>query len=148
MAQVSARYPDDKEAAILYALILSVNFDPADQTFSNQLKAARILEPIFIEQPEHPGVAHYLIHSYDYPPIAQQGLDAAQRYSKIAPDAAARAAHALAHLHARRRVARFGGVEPRIGAGRRRPDDEQRARLRLHGLRAAAARAGSARRRR
>ena len=100
MAQVSARYPDDKEAAILYALILSVNFDPADQTFSNQLKAARILEPIFIEQPEHPGVAHYLIHSYDYPPIAQQGLDAAQRYSKIAPDAA-HALHMPSHIFTR-----------------------------------------------
>jgi tetratricopeptide (TPR) repeat protein len=100
MAQVSARYPDDKEAAILYALILSVNFDPADQTFSNQLKAAGILEPIFVQQPEHPGVAHYLIHSYDYPPIAQQGLNAAQRYSKIAPDAA-HALHMPSHIFTR-----------------------------------------------
>jgi tetratricopeptide (TPR) repeat protein len=100
MAQVSSRYPDDKEAAILYALILSVNFDPADQTFSNQLKAAGILEPIFVQQPEHPGVAHYLIHSYDYPPIAQQGLNAAQRYSKIAPDAA-HALHMPSHIFTR-----------------------------------------------
>ena len=100
MAQVSARYPDDKEAAILYALILSVNFDPSDQTFSNQLKAAGILEPIFVQQPEHPGVAHYLIHSYDYPPIAQQGVDAARRYSKIAPDAA-HALHMPSHIFTR-----------------------------------------------
>ncbi len=100
MAQVAARYPDDKEAAILYALVLSVNFDPADQTFSNQLRAARILEPIFVEQPEHPGVAHYLIHSYDYPPIAQQGLEAARRYSKIAPDAA-HALHMPSHIFTR-----------------------------------------------
>jgi Tfp pilus assembly protein PilF len=100
MAQVASRYPDDKEAAILYALILSVNFDPADQTFSNQLRAAKILEPIFVQQPEHPGVAHYLIHSYDYPPIANHGLDAARRYSKIAPDAP-HAQHMPSHIFTR-----------------------------------------------
>ena len=55
---------------MLYALILSANFDPRDRKYTNQLKAAQILEPIFKQQPEHPGVAHYLIHSYDYPPIA------------------------------------------------------------------------------
>ena len=100
MEQVAARYPDDKEAAILYALILSVNFDPADRTYSNQLKAAQILDPIFVAQPEHPGVAHYLIHSYDYPPIAQHGLDAARRYSKIAPDAT-HAQHMPSHIFTR-----------------------------------------------
>jgi hypothetical protein len=100
MAQLSSRYPDDKEAAILYALVLSVNFDPADRTYSNQLKATRILEPIFVQQPEHPGVAHYLIHSYDYPPIAAHGLGAAQRYSKIAPDAA-HALHMPSHIFTR-----------------------------------------------
>ena len=100
MAQVASRYPDDKEAAILYALILSVNFDPGDRTYSNQLKAARILEPIFVTQPEHPGVAHYLIHTYDYPPIAPHGLDAAKRYSKIAPDAT-HALHMPSHIFTR-----------------------------------------------
>jgi Tfp pilus assembly protein PilF len=100
MAQVASRYPDDKEAAILYALIVSVNFDPADQTFSNQLKAAKALEPIFVQQPEHPGVAHYLIHSYDFPPIASHGLDAAKRYSKIAPDAP-HAQHMPSHIFTR-----------------------------------------------
>jgi Tfp pilus assembly protein PilF len=100
MAQVASRYPDDTEAAILYALILSVNFDPADRTFSNQLKAAKILEPIFAQQPEHPGAAHYLIHSYDYPPIAQHGLEAARRYSKIAPDAT-HAQHMPSHIFTR-----------------------------------------------
>ncbi len=100
MAQVSSRYPDDREAAILYALILSVNFDPADRTYSNQLKAARILEPIFVTQPEHPGVAHYLIHSYDYPPIAHHGLDAAKRYAKIAADAS-HAQHMPSHIFTR-----------------------------------------------
>lgn len=100
MAQVSIRYPDDKEAAILYGLILSVNFDPADRTFSSQLKAAKILEPIFELQPEHPGAAHYLIHSYDYPPIAQHGIAAAKRYSKIAPDAP-HAQHMPSHIFTR-----------------------------------------------
>jgi Tfp pilus assembly protein PilF len=100
MAQVASRYPDDKEAAILHGLIVSVNFDPADRTFSNQLKAAKILEPIFVQQPEHPGAAHYLIHSYDYPPIANHGLDAARRYSKIAPDAP-HAQHMPSHIFTR-----------------------------------------------
>jgi tetratricopeptide (TPR) repeat protein len=71
-----------------------------DKTFARQLKAARILEPIFVEQPEHPGVAHYLIHSYDYPPIAQKGLSAARRYSDIAPSAA-HALHMPSHIFTR-----------------------------------------------
>jgi len=100
MAQVAARYPEDKEATILYALVLSVNFDPNDKKYTNQLKAAGILEPIMIQQPEHPGVAHYLIHSYDYPPLAQKGLEAAKRYSKIAPDAA-HALHMPSHIFSR-----------------------------------------------
>ena len=61
MEQVMQRYPQDSEAATLYALTLSANFDPADRKYTNQLKAAAILEPIFKQQPEHPGVAHYLI---------------------------------------------------------------------------------------
>jgi Tfp pilus assembly protein PilF len=97
---VMQRYPQDREAAILYALILSANFDPTDRKYTNQLKAARVLEPIFKEQPQHPGVAHYLIHSYDYPPIAAQGMDAARRYSKIAPDAA-HALHMPSHIFTR-----------------------------------------------
>jgi Tfp pilus assembly protein PilF len=100
MAGVAARYPDDTEAAILYALVLSVNFDPNDKQYTNQLKAAAILEPIMQKQPDHPGAAHYLIHSYDYPPIAKQGLDAAKRYSKIAPDAA-HALHMPSHIFSR-----------------------------------------------
>jgi tetratricopeptide (TPR) repeat protein len=71
-----------------------------DKTFAKQLKAARILEPIFAAQPEHPGVAHYLIHSYDYPPIAQKGLPAARRYADIAPDAA-HALHMPSHIFTR-----------------------------------------------
>jgi tetratricopeptide (TPR) repeat protein len=100
LEQVMQRYPRDSEAATLYALVLSANFDPADRTYANQLKAAAILEPIFKQQPQHPGVAHYLIHSYDYPPIAQHGLDAARRYSRIAPDAA-HALHMPSHIFTR-----------------------------------------------
>jgi Tfp pilus assembly protein PilF len=100
LEQVMNRYPQDKEAAILYALVLSANFDPTDRKYTNQLKAAAVLEPIFKQQPEHPGVAHYLIHSYDYPPIAKQGLDAARRYDKIAPDAP-HALHMPSHIFTR-----------------------------------------------
>jgi len=100
MLEVSTRYPSDTEATILYALVLSANFDPADKKYTNQLRAARTLEPVFAKQPDHPGVAHYLIHSYDYPAIAPQGLDAAKRYSKIAPDAT-HAQHMPSHIFTR-----------------------------------------------
>jgi hypothetical protein len=100
MARLAARHPDDKEASILSALVTSANFDPADKTYANQLKAAKILEPIFVAQPNHPGVAHYLIHSYDYPPIAKHGLEAAKRYAKIAPDAT-HALHMPSHIFTR-----------------------------------------------
>ena len=100
MEQVAQRYPDDTEALTLYALVLSANFDPTDKQYTNQLKAATLLEPIFRAQPEHPGVAHYLIHSYDYPPLAQKGLDAARRYARIAPGAA-HAQHMPSHIFTR-----------------------------------------------
>lgn len=100
MEQVAQRYPDDPEASTLYALVLSANFDPADKQYTNQLKAATILEPIFKAQPDHPGAAHYLIHSYDYPPLAQKGLDAARRYARIAPGAA-HALHMPSHIFTR-----------------------------------------------
>jgi hypothetical protein len=100
MSKLAARYPNDKEAAILSALITSANFDPADKTYANQLKAAKVLEPLFAAQPNHPGVAHYLIHSYDYPPIAKQGLEAAKRYADIAPDAP-HALHMPSHIFTR-----------------------------------------------
>jgi len=100
MGQVAARYPQDTEATILYALVTSVNFDPTDKQYKNQLKAARLLEPIFASQPEHPGAAHYLIHSYDYPPLANDGLTAARRYAKIAPEAA-HAQHMPSHIFTR-----------------------------------------------
>ena len=100
MAQLAARYPDDKEAAILSALVTSANFNPTDKAYANQLKAARILEPLAKSDPDHPGVAHYLIHSYDYPAIAKHGVEAAKLYAKIAPDAA-HALHMPSHIFTR-----------------------------------------------
>lgn len=100
MATLAARYPDDMEASILSALATSANFNPADKTYANQLKAASILEPLFKAHPDHPGIAHYLIHSYDYPPIAKQGLEAAKSYAKIAPDAP-HALHMPSHIFTR-----------------------------------------------
>ena len=100
LEQVMQRYPEDTEAAMLYALVLSANFDPSDKKYTKQLKAAGILEPLFKAQPEHPGAAHYLIHSYDYPPIAAQGLEAARRYGQIAPDAP-HALHMPSHIFTR-----------------------------------------------
>jgi tetratricopeptide (TPR) repeat protein len=100
MEQLAQRYPDDDEAQIYYALTLNVAASPADKTLSNQIKGTQILEPIFKRQPQHPGVAHYLIHLYDYPAIAEKGLDAAKRYAKIAP-AAPHAQHMPSHIFTR-----------------------------------------------
>ena len=100
MEQLAQRYPDDDEAQIHYALALNTSASPADKTYANQLKGAAILEPIAKRQPQHPGVAHYLIHLYDYPPIAEKGLEAARRYAKIAP-AAAHAQHMPSHIFTR-----------------------------------------------
>ncbi len=100
MEQLAQRYPEDGEAAIFYALALNLAADPADKSYARQLKAASVLEPIFAAQPNHPGVAHYLIHSYDYPPIAYKGLPAARRYASIAPSAA-HALHMPSHIFTR-----------------------------------------------
>ena len=100
MEALAAKYPDDDEAQIFYAITLNVAASPADKTFANQLKGAAILEPIWQRQPQHPGVAHYLIHLYDYPAIADKGLLAALRYSKVAPNAP-HAQHMPSHIFTR-----------------------------------------------
>ena len=100
MQRVHERYPDDSEAAVFYALALDATARPTDKTYANQRKAAEILEPIFDTQPNHPGVAHYLIHSYDYPSLADRGLPAARRYGQIAP-AAPHALHMPSHIFTR-----------------------------------------------
>ncbi len=87
MEKIVAAYPDDMEAKIFYALAVSQNALATDKTYANQLKATAILEPLFREHPEHPGLAHYIIHAYDHPPLAPRAVDAARRYAKIAPSA-------------------------------------------------------------
>lgn len=87
MGQLASRYPDDHEAQIFYALAIAASEDPADKTYAGRLKAGAILEKLFAEEPEHPGLAHYIIHTYDVPPLASRALVAARRYSDIAPDA-------------------------------------------------------------
>jgi tetratricopeptide (TPR) repeat protein len=97
---VAKRFPEDDEAQIFYAIYLTATQSPTDKTFADTLKAAQILEPQFKKHPNHPGVAHYLIHSYDYPPIAEKGLNAAKRYAEIAPSAP-HALHMPSHIFTR-----------------------------------------------
>lgn len=100
MGRVASRYPTDTEAQILYALALNATAVPTDKTFANQLKAASILEPLFKKYPEHPGVAHYLIHTYDYAKLADKGLPAARVYAEIAPSVP-HALHMPSHIFSR-----------------------------------------------
>ena len=112
MERLAARYPDDAEAAIFYALALNITAQPTDKTYANQLKAAAILEKLYAQQPQHPGIAHYLIHSYDYPSIAQKGLVAARSYASMAP-AVPHALHMPSHI-----FTRLGLWQESIGANR------------------------------
>jgi tetratricopeptide (TPR) repeat protein len=86
MKDVAAKYPEDHEAQIFYALALTVSEDPSDKTYAGRLQAGAILEKLFEEEPTHPGLAHYIIHTYDVPALAGRALVAARRYSEIAPD--------------------------------------------------------------
>ena len=87
MEKVAAKYPEDHEAQIFYELSIAASEDPADKTYAGRMKAGAILERLFREEPDHPGLAHYIIHTYDVPPLAERALPAARRYSDIAPDA-------------------------------------------------------------
>jgi tetratricopeptide (TPR) repeat protein len=100
MATTHQDYPDDREAASFYALSLLASEPDNDTTFANRKQAAAILEKLFAVEPDHPGVAHYLIHSYDKPQLAQLGLPAARSYAQIAP-AAPHALHMPSHIFAR-----------------------------------------------
>ena len=100
MADVARGNPRDPEAQIFYALALIATASPADKSHANQRRAADILEPIYRRQPEHPGVAHYLIHAYDSAELASRGLGAARAYSKIAPSAP-HALHMPSHIFTR-----------------------------------------------
>ncbi|HXE91148.1 MAG TPA: tetratricopeptide repeat protein [Terriglobales bacterium] len=102
MEKLHQRYPRDKEAAIFYSLALlgTAQAQPPDKSYARQRKAGAILEPLFAAQPDHPGLAHYLIHSYDFPTLAAQGLNAARRYARIAP-AVPHALHMPSHIFIR-----------------------------------------------
>jgi tetratricopeptide (TPR) repeat protein len=113
---LAAKYPQDDEAQIFSALYVAGTQSQADQTYAAYLKAAAVLEKQFLKYPDHPGVAHYLIHSYDAPPIASKGLDAARRYSKIAPDAP-HALHMPSHI-----FTRVGAWEDSVTLNRRSAD--------------------------
>lgn len=98
MQQLYERYPQDTEAAVFYALALNESANLADKTYANQRKAAAILEKVLSEQPEHPGAIHYLIHCYDYAPMAHEGIGAANKYASIAPSAP-HALHMPSHIY-------------------------------------------------
>ncbi len=101
MEQLSRRYPTDREAGVFYALTLIAKGAMAgDKSYPNEKKAARILNLVLAREPQHPGVTHYLIHSYDYPALAHLALPAARSYAKIAP-ASAHAQHMPSHIFTR-----------------------------------------------
>jgi len=100
MQHIYETYPEDREAAIFYALAVRANAPIADKTYANQKKASAILEKLFAQYPDHPGLAHYIIHCDDYPALAPLALDAARRYAKIAPDAP-HALHMPSHIFTR-----------------------------------------------
>ena len=100
MSKVAARYPADTEASVFYALSLAMSVDLADKTYAKQLKAGAILQELFRKEPRHPGVAHYIIHSYDFPALAPRALVAARAYARIAPDSP-HALHMPSHIFTR-----------------------------------------------
>jgi tetratricopeptide (TPR) repeat protein len=112
MESLSAKYPEDREGAAFYALSLLSTAPPTDKTYSNQKKAAVILERIFTENPKHPGAAHYIIHSFDSPALAPLALNAARSYAKIAPSAP-HALHMPSHI-----FTRLGDWEDSIASNR------------------------------
>jgi hypothetical protein len=100
MEALAAKEPADTEAKIFYAIAITAAAPPTDKTYANQLKAGRILEPIWAKQPNHPGLAHYIIHTYDIPALAPKAARAAERYAVIAPSAA-HALHMPSHTFTR-----------------------------------------------
>ena len=100
MSELVTRQPADTEAIIFHALSLTAAASPTDKTYANQLRAGSILETLWAKQPDHPGLAHYIIHSYDYPALADKAREAARRYATIAPSAA-HALHMPSHTFTR-----------------------------------------------
>jgi tetratricopeptide (TPR) repeat protein len=100
MVGVAQRHPEDREAAIFHALALIATASPTDANQTNRKTAGAVLEKLFEQMPNHPGLAHYIIHTYDSPALAERGLDAARRYAKIAPSAS-HALHMPSHIFTR-----------------------------------------------
>jgi len=98
MDEMAQRYPQDVEVLAFYALSLQATADPKDKTYASQKRSAEIAEKIFAAEPDHPGAAHYMIHGYDYPPLAPQGLPAARRYAQFAPSVP-HALHMPSHIY-------------------------------------------------
>jgi tetratricopeptide (TPR) repeat protein len=98
MARMAQRYPDDFEVQTTYALTLQAAASPADTTYTDQLKSVAILEKLYQQNPLHPGVTHYIIHGYDFAPLAEKGIPAARRYAIIAP-AVPHARHMPSHIY-------------------------------------------------
>ncbi|UII79309.1 lipopolysaccharide assembly protein LapB [Flagellimonas sp. CMM7] len=100
MEELYNKHEGDTEAAVFYALAIRAAADPNDKSYSRQKKSGKILEDLFVEQPNHPGIAHYIIHNYDYPELAAKALVTARRYAEIAP-ASAHAQHMPSHIFTR-----------------------------------------------
>ena len=100
MESVYQKYPQDKEAAIFYALALNATAVPSDKSFINQRKAGEILKSLYPNEPNHPGIAHYIIHTFDYPELAELALPMARKYASVAP-ASAHAQHMPSHIFTR-----------------------------------------------
>ena len=98
MRRLSERFPEDFEAQVYYALTLQASAPKSDMTYANQYKSAAMLERLYTQQPQHPGITHYLIHAYDFAPFADKGIPAARRYASIAP-AVPHARHMPAHIY-------------------------------------------------
>jgi hypothetical protein len=126
MQQLYSAHPEDPEAGIFYARAVIANAPPEDLTFARQKFAATILEPLFMKQPTHPGLAHYTIHTFDSPALAQHGLAAARRYAEIAP-AAPHALHMPSHI-----FTRLGLWEESIATNRRSANAEPDSNAAVH----------------
>jgi tetratricopeptide (TPR) repeat protein len=100
MEAIYKKYPEDTEAAVFYALALRASADRTDKTYANQKKSGKILEKLFEKEPNHPGIAHYIIHNYDYSELAHLALPTARRYASIAP-ASSHAQHMPSHIFTR-----------------------------------------------
>ena len=120
------RYPDDKEAKILHGIFMVANAPPTDLTFAQQKRAAEVLTAMYKDQPRHPGLAHYIIHAFDSPQLAQHALAAAQQYADIAP-AAPHALHMPSHI-----FTRLGYWDESIKTNRRAADLEPAAGGKAH----------------